>query len=677
VFRAISQCRLELGDCDVIEHLEARLALATYSNISEGEEHFVDMLLALDTETPLWGEMRIHTHSPTPFSTDANTRPAVPKVMFQDKCNKASSAAWKWRMKKPKRIPHFCKLLDASNRHINAALRVNLTLGADNDIWQHHPTPRVLEQVNLSHSVSLAAILASDTRDLTDMAKLVLAVILSYSLFYLYEGPWLGARNATGWSRENIVFFKKDGKVPLRPFLRSDLRDNALDSDKDSEDNDGDASFHPYPILVGFGVTLLEIHLGKTLESFLGLPEPLTSVNDKWARACEVFEKRKPFIPGQNYRHAIQSCLDTQFGAGDDNADENEHNSWDEADEMNIEQLRGLIFSKIVGPLQDELEYGFGTFIQFGELDKQAADMDLVSGLSAAEMVVDSPMAHHNHCTDNTNLTQGQTFSKPKKNSFKAEKTIVTADLISSRESDSPLFAPDSPKHTDTGELYTIYGDLNAPSSVLPQEYDPTHLWFKRFQALKALCPLQQLDPGDSRRVRVAVIDSGIDMGHVDIQAAAVNGRIAKVCDWVDGRDGVEDEGVGDSSGHGTHIASVILDMAPNVDLYIARVTKGREVSHSQAENVAKVRLEHFHIHSPAIICQFMSLRFHHFPRPSIPHRSPGSAPSSTSLLASRAGLNLSKTRSNPPPMQACSYLPQPLTTAPTPVLPTQPGARA
>ncbi|KAK8131810.1 hypothetical protein PG984_008248 [Apiospora sp. TS-2023a] len=418
-------------------------------------------------ETPLWDEVRIHMHSSSSTLLDKNTRHAVPKITFPDKLDKALSLTGKWRLKNAKPIPHFCDLLATSRPN---KPRVNVTLGPDNELWQHLPTPNRLKQVN---PVSLAAILGrDDTHDINQMARLMLAVILGYSLFYLYEGPWLGTRRVAGLSREKILFFQTEGKVTLRPFLHSDLGGNASDSSREcSEDDHGSSPSHPYPNLVEFGVTLLEIHLGTTLESYLRLTEALTDVDDKWVCACQVFSERQSFIPGQNYRDAIKACLDTQFGAGEEDDDEAE---------KNVEQLRDLVFSKIVGPLQDELEYGFGTFIKFEDIDEQAAKMDFISGLPVAEAVavVDSPMVypiiHHIHPYHNTHYTH---------------------------------------QH---------------------------------------------------------------------------NGQIAKVCNWVDGQNGKEDWDAGDTSGHGTHVASIILRMVPNVDLYVARVTKGRELSGSEAENIAK-----------------------------------------------------------------------------------------
>lgn len=596
-------------------------------NLSESQGHFFDVLFAPVTETTLSVEMRIHTHNPAPDYA----RSAVPKVTFADEGGKATSTA-EWWAKKPRQVSHFCKLLGPSKKHVNATNRVNVVLDANNDIWRHLPTHnRFLDQPDLSRSISLTTILDSGKRDLNGMAKLMLAVILSYSLLYLYGGPWLIARNAAGLNRDAIFFFEKGGKILLRPFLRSDLRggDEGSSNDGDESDDEDDCC-HPYPIILGLGVTLLEIHLGDTLESLSGRNEPLVSADDKWAIACEVFERWKTSIPGDNYRDAIKSCLDIRFGADDD----------DEAEE-DIEQMRSLIFKRIVGPLQDELEYGYGTFIKFDELDEQAASMDLSSGLSTMEAVVESlsPYKHYTRITKSTRIQ----FSSPEMRKVEPEKAMVTAAHIIPNPPRNIVSVIDSYKAADTGELYTLFGDPNTSSYVSPQGRSLTDIWTEKFQNLKELCPLQELEPGDSRRVRVAVIDTGIDMTHVDIQAAVANGRVIKVCDWVDGQEGIEDDMVGDSFGHGTHVASVILDMAPNVDLYIARVAKGRELSHSQAENVAKVR--DGNVFSDLLrYARFWYQLLSSSRRLFAPHRLTGAAPSSTSPLASSAGFSASKT---------------------------------
>lgn len=75
--------------------------------------------------------------------------------------------------------------------------------------------------------------------------------------------------------------------------------------------------------------------------------------------------------------------------------------------------------------------------------------------------------------------------------------------------------------------------------------------------------------------IKVAIIDTGIDALHPSIRDE---------CHWIPGGTGekrirdyaqwVENPKVEDVSGHGTHIAGIILNMTQNVELYIGRFTE-------------------------------------------------------------------------------------------------------
>lgn len=65
-------------------------------------------------------------------------------------------------------------------------------------------------------------------------------------------------------------------------------------------------------------------------------------------------------------------------------------------------------------------------------------------------------------------------------------------------------------------------------------------------------------------RIRVAILDTGIDMNHPEIDD---DERIVGHKSWT----GTLAEQ--DTSGHGTHIASTILKLTSNVDLFIAKIT--------------------------------------------------------------------------------------------------------
>lgn len=88
-----------------------------------------------------------------------------------------------------------------------------------------------------------------------------------------------------------------------------------------------------------------------------------------------------------------------------------------------------------------------------------------------------------------------------------------------------------------------------------------TDSWIEQFSRLRDSCISDE-----SVRLKVAILDTGIDLGHPLLLAH--QGRVKDCKSWVDTQ---ADQ---DTAGHGTHIASVILDLTTNVDLYIAKVTE-------------------------------------------------------------------------------------------------------
>lgn len=96
-----------------------------------------------------------------------------------------------------------------------------------------------------------------------------------------------------------------------------------------------------------------------------------------------------------------------------------------------------------------------------------------------------------------------------------------------------------------------------------------------------------------SRRVKVALLDTGIDLKHADFSYEYPSGRIKSVRSWVDGNEGSENQDGGDESGHGTFIASLLLSLVPNIDLYVARISKSRIFQKGTTINIANVSLGH------------------------------------------------------------------------------------
>ena len=71
----------------------------------------------------------------------------------------------------------------------------------------------------------------------------------------------------------------------------------------------------------------------------------------------------------------------------------------------------------------------------------------------------------------------------------------------------------------------------------------------------------------NQRRVRVALLDTGVDTTHREIKHALEQKKIVAYRGFPDSLDPLQD-----STGNGTHGASVLLKTAPNSALYVARI---------------------------------------------------------------------------------------------------------
>jgi hypothetical protein len=233
-------------------------------------------------------------------------------------------------------------------------------------IQSHKLDERTHMEVSLQQQVNLKALLASQDKDWTELAKMTLAVILAYSLFYLYGGPWAKER----WSRTNIFFFADGTHIPLRLFLSSDPQKLG----GPLHDPDG---HHKYPEFLELGVILLEIHLGKKLESYLGFKTDITNYNELWCGACKVFRERRLHILSTIHRGAIEKCLKPDFSI---------------SGICNDQELRDSLFKEIVKPLEIELRKNFQEFISLESLDEDAGkNIDL--GSTAHRVLPNSEVA--------------------------------------------------------------------------------------------------------------------------------------------------------------------------------------------------------------------------------------------------------------------------------------------
>lgn len=81
--------------------------------------------------------------------------------------------------------------------------------------------------------------------------------------------------------------------------------------------------------------------------------------------------------------------------------------------------------------------------------------------------------------------------------------------------------------------------------------------------------------------IKIAILDTGIDLSHSDFDARAES--VKDTYNWLNAR---RPRAVHDRDGHGTFVAGLLLDYAPDADLYVAKIADGKP---SDPRIIAKV----------------------------------------------------------------------------------------
>lgn len=87
-------------------------------------------------------------------------------------------------------------------------------------------------------------------------------------------------------------------------------------------------------------------------------------------------------------------------------------------------------------------------------------------------------------------------------------------------------------------------------------------------------------------RIRIAILDTGCDTESQFFNAPARKNRLEKWMDFVDNQ-----TQPCDFDGHGTHVLSLLMKIAPAANICVARIAKNSEDLRDRASEVAKVTL--------------------------------------------------------------------------------------
>lgn len=96
------------------------------------------------------------------------------------------------------------------------------------------------------------------------------------------------------------------------------------------------------------------------------------------------------------------------------------------------------------------------------------------------------------------------------------------------------------------------------------------------------MCPKRE-------KIRIAVLDSGVDDTNPKIRGAMRFNRINKLRSrsFV----GRPDEWLQDTYGHGTHVTQLLLRTAPAAEIYVGKICAGKVINNEYMPGIAKVSL--------------------------------------------------------------------------------------
>ncbi|KAE8454421.1 hypothetical protein EG329_000043 [Mollisiaceae sp. DMI_Dod_QoI] len=135
----------------------------------------------------------------------------------------------------------------------------------------------------------------------------------------------------------------------------------------------------------------------------------------------------------------------------------------------------------------------------------------------------------------------------------------------------------------------SLFGMGNERPELRGNDEIATRGWFNSFENFVRPLFSQECEDEDTRKIKVAVLDTGIDANHPFMSVVSHGQKRLKYCQYKDfTKDTLDKQGPIDACGHGTHIAGIILEMAPYVELYIARVFESQVLGAEEALSVAK-----------------------------------------------------------------------------------------
>lgn len=159
------------------------------------------------------------------------------------------------------------------------------------------------------------------------------------------------------------------------------------------------------------------------------------------------------------------------------------------------------------------------------------------------------------------------------------EQITAIGPLFAERRAADKCFADDAAVKPSAAR------EASKKSLTESQRKAKSWLWEMQHLNTELAQTFPQIGPGHfSERIRIAVLDTGCDNDAPFFHLPDNGPRLKQWKDWVDGSASWQD-----LHGHGTHLVSLIMRIAPEADIYVARIAESPDQLMKAGENVAEV----------------------------------------------------------------------------------------
>ncbi|KAK4074576.1 uncharacterized protein Triagg1_5172 [Trichoderma aggressivum f. europaeum] len=366
--------------------------------------------------------------------------------------------------------------------------------------------------------------------------KRQLSLNLSWCFLYLFDCSWI--RN--GWSADNISLISSmnaPSSIPefnAPPYISCGLHCISSENDSSSLGSvEGDSVF------LALGKLLVEIHLGRRISTTVSSEiEPYSL----WLTLNKILKGPSLSYATSYYALAIQGCLDLY------------RSSRDMEPEEKILELPDLIYAQIIIHLEED-------FKQYSKRLKEYTN----SRWSSIQPEKSGTVAGRG---------PKKTLNSPQ---IASENSITTSRWATrSNWLAGSITTPSFP--SESAGLIPIINDLEHDMVASEPSVSSSKYFLNKMQTfLASNLPTNCA----TKHVKICIIDTGIDMKHPSLRGAKK--RIEKMWDFKGDTMDLKDD-----TGHGTNVAELILRLAPEAAICVAKVAVAKTMAQGDTKLISE-----------------------------------------------------------------------------------------